>query len=392
MQQMRFGFQDIFKAPRLALSLQRIWIQFVGLLVGYVGYLIFTYVSIAVTGLGLSLAWKKYGLLPCLFPEMATWYSYVIFAVGVVWLVVVYLVTATAVSRATYMLAKGNNFYTWKEAFRFSIKKTGSVVASPLAIVILIALFVIGGLVVGLIGKIPYIGELGLTLFTPLWFIASLLIVFFVLVLGVAMLQVPAVIATTDDDAFEAVFQSFSILWSQPWRLIFYEALTGVLSLFGFVVLAYLSKKAFIVCDRIFAYSMGADFINISAHAMYMLSVWVTHSIVWMKSIFGDFAGFIYFSREFDPLMIPGYQIVSAYFFAIWYLIIGGFIVSYGISSFNVGNTITYLILRKKKDDENLLERKDREEEEEEEEEEKEKKEETEDEDKEEKEKKEKNN
>ena len=44
-------------------------------------------------------------------------------------------------------------------------------------------------------------------------------------------------------------------------------------------------------------------------------------------------------------------------------LVIGVLIFSYGLASFNVGNTLSYLILRKKKDDENLIERKDPEEE-----------------------------
>jgi hypothetical protein len=71
----------------------------------------------------------------------------------------------------------------------------------------------------------------------------------------------------------------------------------------------------------------------------------------------------IYFSRVFDPLVLShGYQYVASFIFAFWMLIIGGFIFSYGIATFNVGNTLSYIILRKKKDDENLLERKDDEE------------------------------
>jgi hypothetical protein len=142
--------------------------------------------------------------------------------------------------------------------------------------------------------------------------------------------------------------------------------MSEAMAVVGFVVLAFLSKKAFIVMDRIFAGTMGANFINISAHGMYLLSVWVSHSISWANSISADITGAIYFSREFDPLVLPAYQIVAAYIFAIMILFIGLFIISYGLASFNVGNTLSYLALRKKKDDENLLERKDKEEEEEE--------------------------
>jgi len=367
MHQMRFDFRDIFKSTRLALSLQRIWIQFLGLVVGFLGYLIFTYISLMTTGINFNNGWKKYGLLPCLFPEQSNWYSIIIFAIAVLWLIAIYLVTATAVSRATYMLTKGNHFYTWREAFRFAIKKASAVLFSTVSIVIMIVIFLIGGAVVGLLGKIPFVGEFGITLFTLVWFFSALLVVFFVIIFAIAMIQAPAIIATTDDDAFEAVFQSFSLAWSQPWRLILYEALSAVMALVGFFFLAFLSKKAYIVMDRLFSHTMGADYINIASHGMYVLNVWLIHSISWINTIFGDYSGLIYFQREFIPLALPhGYQYIATYVFVIWMLFIGGLIVSYGLASFNVGNTLTYIILRKKKDDENLLERKDAEEEEEE--------------------------
>jgi len=367
MQRMHFDFRDIFRSPRLALSLQRIWIQFVGLFLGYLGYLILTYVSFITAGIGFSAGWNKYGLLPCVVGESPNWYSLVIFAIAILWLVAAYLVTATAVSRATYMLAKGNNFYTWREAFAFAIRKAAAVLMSPIALVIIIGLFVFGGAVIGWLAKIPYVGALGLSIFTVIWFIAALVVVFLAIVFIVSLLLTPALIATTDDDAFEAVFQSFSTLWNQPWRLIIYEALSAAMALIAFVVLAFLSKKAFIVMDRIFANTMGANFMNISAHGMYLLSVWVAHSISWANWLSPNMSGLIYFSREFDPLSLPGYQIVAAYIFALMILLIGVFIVSYGVSTFNVSSTLSYVVLRKKKDDENLLERKDKEEEDEEE-------------------------
>ena len=369
MNQMRFDIRDIFKSPRYALSLQRIWIQFLGLFVGYLGYLIFTYLSLIAARVGLSNGWKKYGLLPCIFPESPNWYSVIIYLIGLIWLVAIYLITATAVSRATYMLVKGNHFYTWLNAVKFALKKTASILLSPVAIILIVVFFLAGGAVVGLLGRIPFVGEFGVTIFTFVWFFASLFVVFLVIIFGVALIQTPSIIATTNDDAFEAVFQSFSLVWSQPWRLVLYEAFSGALALAGLFILAFLSKKAYIVMDRLFSNVMGADFINIASHGMYLLNIWLFQSINWVNSLLGDSSGLVYFSREFIPLQLPhAYQYVAAFIFAIWVLIIGGFIFSYGVASFNIGNTLSYIILRKKKDDENLLERKDPEEEDEEEE------------------------
>jgi len=365
MHQIRFDVREILRSPRLALSLQRIWIQFLGLTTGFLGYLFFTYLGFITSGVGLSSGWKKYGLLPCLFPESPNWYSMVIYLIGVIWLVAIYLIASTAVSRATYMVLKENHFYSWVEATRFALKKTASILLSPIAILLIIVLFLAGGAVVGLVGKIPFVGEFGITIFTIAWYFAALVVVFMVIILVVVMIQVPAIIATTNEDAFEVVFQSFSLTWAQPWRLILYEFVSMAMAAIGLLVFAYISKKAYIIMDRVFSNAMGEDFINIAAQGMYILNVWLIHSIAWVNSILGDFSGAVYFSNEFNPLSLPGYQYVASYIFAIWMLIIGGIIFSYGLASFNVGNTLSYIILRKKKDDENLLERRDPEEEEE---------------------------
>jgi len=368
MHQLRFDVRDVFKSPRFALSLQRIWIQFLGSVFGYIGYLFFTYISFVTAGVGLSNGWKKFGLLPCLFSETHNWYSLLIYLVGLLWLVAVYLISATAVSRATYMLVKENHFYSWTDAIRFALRKTASILLSPIAILLIIVAFLAGGAIIGLLGKIPFVGEFGVTIFTFFWFIASLFVVFLVIILAVTLLQTPAILATTNDDAFEAVFQSFSLVWSQPWRLILYEVVSAAMAVIGTLILAFLSKKAFIVMDRVFSSVMGADFINIASHGLYILNAWLFHSIAWVDSILGDMSAMVYFSREFIPLTLPhGYQYVASYIFVFWMLIIGGLILSYGLATYNVGNTLSYLILRKKKDDENLLERKDAEEEEDEE-------------------------
>lgn len=369
---LRFDFRDIFRANRLAFSLQRIWIQFVGLVIGYLGYLIFTYLSLILAGKSFSNIFSQMGLLPCLAAYDANWYSWIVFIIGVLFLMAVYLLTSTAVSRATYMLLKGNNFYTWNEAFAFALKKAGSVLFSPLALAILIILFIIGGLVIGLLGKIPYVGELGFSVFYLLWLLAGLSLVFFIIILTVTVLFSPAIIATTDDDAFEAVFQSFSTFWNQPWRMIIYEALAGALAIVGFLVFAVLVKQAFLITDSIFMNAMGDKYINLMGQAMYLLSGWVAPTIGCMNSLFGNSAGLFYFKNEFLQLDIPTILNISAYIFSIMLLIFGAIVVSYGLSTFNVGQTLVYLILRKKKDNENLLERKDKEEEMEEEEEKKE--------------------
>ncbi len=360
-----FDFRDVFRSPRIALSLQRIWIQFLGLLVGYGGYVIFTYLSFLAAGKGLADSWDKWGLFPCLWAETGAipWYSWLVYAVGLVVLVVAWWVSATAVSRAAYKLLKGDNFYTWKEAYQFAFKKLPSVVMAPVGIALMAFSFVIGAWVVGLLGRIPYVGEIGLSLFTFVWVAAALFLVFLVIVTFVSAVIAPAVLATTDEDAFETIFQSFSVTWSQPWRLVVYQVLSVVLSLFSFGVLAWFVKKAVVTMNALFAFSMGEKYVNLAAQGQYLVQKWAFLSQDWVEAIFRSFAPHVYFAREFYALELPAVLNVAAYIFAISLVVVGAWVVSYGLSTFNVGNTLIFIVLRKKKDDENLLERKEREEE-----------------------------
>ena len=364
---LRFDYRDIFRSARLAFSFQRMWIQFIGLLFGCVGYLVLTYVSLLVAGKNFGVLWSRFGLLPCALGYHLPWYSWILFGLGCFFLLFCWLVSGTGVARATYMHLKGNNFYTWKEAFSFALKKGGSLLSAPIAI-LLIAFFTgLGGVVIGLLGRIPYIGELGISIFTVIWFMASLFLVFVLLALGVSLLLIPGILATTDDDAFEGIFQSFSILYSQPWRFILYEALLSAVALLGFGVLVFFAKKAWGLMTVIFIWGMGEKYADLSYAASYLLQNWIYPAVAWSRAILGDFSYALLFSRDFTSIELPAMMTIASWIFAIILILIGGFIASYPLSIFNAGNSIVFLALKKKKDDENLLERKDKEEEEEEE-------------------------
>ncbi len=362
---LRFDVRDLFRAPRITLSPQRLWIQLVGFAVGYAGYLVLTYVSFAAAGQSLDVVWARSGLLPCLFGSGtgAPWYSWVIWALGSAFFLASYLVSATAVARSAFMVLKGNHFYTWREAYSFAIKKAGSVLLSPVALIGLAFAFVVGAWVIGLLGRIPYVGELGLTLLTVVWLAAALFLFFLMIAVAVALLLAPSVIATTGEDAFEAVFQTFSTTWSQPWRLVFYQALSVALAFIGFFALAYAVKTSLGIMNGLFAFSMGSKYTDIAMQAQALLQSWTLPFQDWLGAVFGPYANYITFTRTYLP--VEGLRItqtISAYLFSISLLFAGGWVISYLLASYTVGTMMGYVVIRKKKDDENLLERKEPEE------------------------------
>jgi len=363
MTKLYFDFRDIFRAPRIAFSLQRVWINFLGLAAAFILYLIFTYVGLLVSGRGFAAMWDMFGLLPYVFGLGVPWYGWVIYWIGIVAALAVLLLTNTAVSRAVYMNLKGETFYTWKEAFQFAFKKWGSVLAAPTAILGIIAFFVIGALIMGLLGRIPYVGELGTSFLTIFYMASALFLFFLIIIFVVSLLFVPAIIATTNEDAFEAVFQTFSISTGQPWRLVVYGVLVGILELVGLVILAWAVKRSYLIFNYLFMPSMGDKFTEVTGQGMYLLQSWVGSSQLWIEYVFGDYSRYFYFARDFAPLDVGIVKEISAYIFAICMLIVGGLVLAYGEAIGNAGMTLNYLILRKKHDGENLLERKEEEEE-----------------------------
>ena len=137
-----FDFRDIFKAPRLALSGKKIWIFIVGNLAGYTLYWIFTYLSLAMSGISLSDAVGKYGLYPCLFGNDASTLAWIIYVIGIeAWVIAIFM-SCTAVSRVTLKQLKGNDFFSANDAWQYVYKHWHPVVFAPISVALIILFFV----------------------------------------------------------------------------------------------------------------------------------------------------------------------------------------------------------------------------------------------------------
>ena len=109
---LRFDYRDLLKSARLAFSFQRLWIQFLGLAVGYLAYVVLTYLSLLAAGQNFGTLWSSYGLLPCAAGNPLPWFSWILFGLGVAILVVSWLVTATEIFRSEAPWAMAQTF-TW---------------------------------------------------------------------------------------------------------------------------------------------------------------------------------------------------------------------------------------------------------------------------------------
>jgi hypothetical protein len=353
-----FDVRDVFRAPRLALSGKKVLLQFMGLLIGYLGFLVFSYVAFLSAGWSIADTWGNHGLFPLGDFPFNTWYSWAIFGLGGLIALICWLLASAMVGKVTYEQLKGDDFYSSKEALRFLNKNWSPVIFAPFSLLIFIIVILIVGIIIGLLGKIPYVGELGLGVFflIPL-FAAALFLAYVIFIFFFSLLFAPAVVATTKEDTFEVIVQTFSVIWNQAWRYFLCTGLLGVMSKLGIFVFGYFSFRAVQLIHLSCGVFMKDKLFDVFEEALSYVTI-PSHLLTYFSNIFPgiDF-------RFRLPEAGPGVYLnwsgeISAFLIAISLILVIFMVISYGLAILSVGQTLTYIVLRKKKDDEDLLERK----------------------------------
>ncbi len=370
MVKMHFDFKDVFRAPRLAFAAKKIWIHFLGLLLGLGVYSILCYIAAAVAGRSLGELWSALGPVPA--PVMATLplVSQVLVVIGVILGIVVYLLAATMVARVTFEQLRGNDFYSLKEAKGYLAKYWKGVIAAPITILVMAVGLVVCGLVIGAFGLIPVVGELGVTVLGIPILAVALFVVFLAVVFFFSLLLAPAVVGTTKSDTFETIFELFSTVVSQPWRLVIYEGLLHVLSYVSAFVLGWFTLRA----AALSRFTLGVLMKDKLQHIWDNATVYAPQVPRLMGVVAryvgqflppGSFVAQWSYQLGRGPyqLRAPQHELgwsgdVSAFLLGVAFIAAVLFVVSYGLSTLTVGQSIIYVILRQKKDDQNLLEEK----------------------------------
>ncbi|MDZ7362815.1 MAG: hypothetical protein ONB46_19125 [candidate division KSB1 bacterium] len=356
------GLLEILRAARYAISLRLLSIQLLAFAPGYLLYLIFTYASLLLSGRSLAAGWAQSGLMPCLFaggsgqgnePSLA---ALIVFGLGVVGLGTAFLLANLAGSRLLWMKRRSTEACSIREAYDFAFAKFNTVVLALAAIILVIALLAGGGALVGLIGRIPYLGQIVVTGLAWLWLLASLVALFLLAMAALIFALAPAMVATTGENALEAGFQVAAIVWTQPWRLLLYLAAVLMTASIGLLVVAFCVKRAFLLLDGLFAVTMGNEYQNLSTQAQHLLQKWIRARSEWFADS-RHWASHFFFSRPIAPLELSPWLEVLAHTLALSLLFSAAWVLAYPLAIINSGLALTYLVLRRIKDGENFLER-----------------------------------
>ncbi|MBT3300009.1 MAG: hypothetical protein HN657_04085 [Candidatus Marinimicrobia bacterium] len=355
-----FDFRDIFRAPRLALSGKKIWLFLLGNLAGFLLYWIFSYSALALSGIAFNDAIQSYGLYPCLFGVDAPWFAWGVYFFGSFgWIAFIHL-SCAAVSRVTFKQLKGDNFFSASDAWDYVKKHWHPVIFTSIALILILIFFLIFAGIFAFFGKIPFVGEYLFALPYLFYLMGAVFTIYTVFVLMVSCVYTPAIVGAYEEDTMGTVFQSYSIAWSQPWRVILYNALLFPLAVFSVRIFSWFLFAGFQLINHVFSmdFLMGSKASSIVGNALsYISPRGICNSICTpFDSACGTPCCF-YTLPEAGAL--TGSETGAAMILALFFLILIFVIISYGLSILSVGETLMFIIFKKKTDDDNVLERQD---------------------------------
>lgn len=362
MTKLHWSYKDVFRALRLGFSAKKVWMMSLGLLFGFAGYTILTYVAYAAAGTDFLTVWQTFRLLPLPSPYdyVFPWYSWIIFAAAVGWFLCVLLITGTAVSKVAYEQLRGDEFYESKEAFRFAFKNSSAVLGSPLLILAFVALIVVFGLIFSLLGAIPAAGEIFVGLLAILGFIASLFVVYLLIVFAFSLLLGPSVVGATHSDTFDTLFEVFSCVNEQPARLIWYTATIALLGKAGSFLLGLATSAAGRIGYAITGAFMGEKLADVMSNAAYYFKLaapdWCPQLL---QRVFVEEMNRYGFSQIYLPseyVTLGWSQNLAALLLGVLFYLLAIMVVGYGLSVWFTGMTLNFAVLAYKKDEKNVLE------------------------------------
>lgn len=366
MEQMKlhFNYQDIFRAPRLALSGKKILAFTIALLVGYVNYFILTYFAFALGGYSFSETFTHYGIYPCLIGNTAPWYAFVVYWIAVVVLALSIHFGCTAVSRITYKQLKGDEFFSSGDAWKFVLKHWHPVIFTPVTFIFILVFFIGFAFLFALLGKIPFLGEFLFVIPYLLYFFGSVFTIYTGIVFLVSFIYTPAIIGAYEEDTMGTVFNSYSITWSQPWRILIYHTILLPIAALAGLIFSKAWMAGYHLINYVFGceWLMGSKLDNIVAYAS---------QIICPADLFGNCLLHIgcpccaiasnscALINNTNLASISGTETAAGVILSIFFFLLLLSAVSYVLSIFSVGETLMFVIFKKRSDDDNILERKD---------------------------------
>ena len=363
---LNYNYTDIFRAPRLALSGKKILFLIKGNLFGYIAYFIFSLISLLSTGMSTQEIISKYGLYPCLFGHQAEWFSWLVYFFGIsIWFFALML-SLTGVCRIFLKQLKGNDFFSGKDTSKFVFKHRYAVILTPITMLLIITFFLLLAFIFALIGKIPIIGNLTLPILYILYFLGSVFTILSTFVLFTSLIYTPSIIGLYEEDTMGSVFQTYSITFSQPWRILFYNIILAILIFIGIEIFSWICLNSIGLISYIFGQNvfMGDQFSVIHNHSLsvvfpnIIVDTFVHYKTLILEKINLNSGIPLLFSPSTNLAGLNDLSVIetiSSILLSIVYFTIALSVFSYGLAMLAVGQSLMFVTFKKLSDDDDLI-------------------------------------
>ncbi len=241
-----FNFRDVLWAPARALSAKQILVMTLFLLMGLGVYDLFTYLAYAVNGESVSRAFSVYGFFPFERFVFDSWSAQLLFATGIALSVLSVMLGFLGVGAINIEAVRGNRFFSAKQAIKFAFGRFTQVFFAELSIVMFVGFIILLFFLLGLVSRIPVIGEwIYILLFAIPNFIIAIISIFIIFVFSLTVLLLPAVAAAERrGETFTAILETFSTIILQPFRWAGYTVYSIVAAKACSFVYAYFAYRA----------------------------------------------------------------------------------------------------------------------------------------------------
>lgn len=345
-----YSFKDIPRAMKLGFSAKKIWVGMLGVMLSTVFYSVFTYLALITSGSYFNEIWRIWHFIPIPIGETYNTLGYILLIFGIALAIIILLYTQLAISKITFEQLKGNEFYEINAALSYAIKKGSPLIFSPFTILFIIILFIIGGIILGVIAKIPILGKIIFVLMAPFSFFASMFIIYLFFGIIVTLFFAPSVLSSQDADTFDVLFESFSILNEQVHRFILYEIILAISALLSSSIFIWVEGRAIWIMEKVFTLNiaLGERFHDIEKIALYyfpqsplfskfewLLSSLKVESIIYNVPEIANVSKEIYFTGVF----------FAAFLYILFFMTL-----SYFYSVVSSGHLLSYLAIAKHKD------------------------------------------
>jgi hypothetical protein len=351
-----YSYRDVWNSIKYSFSFKKLWTQLQGLLIGVLIYSAFAYLALIVSGYPIQDIWYYWKFLPIPVGEPLSILGWILLIIGLVGLVVSIYLYAVAVAKITVEQLRGDEFYEVKDAVNYAKKKGWPVITTPLSILFVILFILLGGVVLGLLGKIPYLGEIILLISAIPAIVMCFFLVYLFLAFIISLILPTSVVSLQESDTFDTLFEVFSTLNEQPFRFVLYQFYTLILAIFTPSVFAWALGRAVWIMDKVLSapWLMGDKFKAIEETALYFFT---------SSPLFGSLYPYLRFLGIHGILNVPstlpeaGFLVhLTGFFFGLGLYIMAFLVVAQVLNSLNVGTLISYIVIVKKKDDLDLLE------------------------------------